>query len=62
MSAQSFVVLLCVGAALAFLLRPAWQRWRSRRRSGETGAPLVPAPPPACGACKGCQSPSRGCH
>lgn len=61
MNIQFLIVLLCVGAALVYLLRPWWRRVRG-------GSPVVDAadaeatPPSACGACKGCSGRSSGCH
>jgi len=45
---QTLLVALCVLAALAYLLRPAVQRWRARRRG------LPGAAEGACSACSNC--------
>lgn len=60
MNLQWFVVVLCVLAALAFLLRPWLARWRSARGAEEQSDASRGS---ACGACKGCSGRSSGgCH
>lgn len=61
MNIQFLVVLLCVGAALVYLLRPWWRRVRSVAQPRNT-AGAEASPPSACGACKGCSARSGGCH
>ena len=61
MNIQFLIVLLCVLAALVYLLRPWWQRVRTVAPA--TGAANAEAQTPsACGACKGCSGRSGGCH
>lgn len=61
MNIQFLIVLLCVGAALVYLLRPWWRRVRPGSQPDKTaGADALP--PSACGACKGCSGRSGGCH
>lgn len=61
MNIQLPIVLLCVGAALVYLLRPWWRRVRSGAQPDKAADAEAP-PPSACGACKGCSSRSGGCH
>lgn len=63
MNAQTLIVVLCVLAALVYLVRPPLQRWLARRAAGpEAAVPAGKAGGPACGGCKGCGSSSGGCH
>jgi hypothetical protein len=61
MNTQFLIVLLCVGGALVYLLRPWWRRVRSEAQPDKAADAEAP-PPSACGACKGCSSRSGGCH
>lgn len=62
MNIQFLIVLLCVGAALVFLLRPWWRRVRAGSQQPAKAAGAEAPPSSACGACKGCSSRSGGCH
>ena len=63
MNVQSFVVVVCVLAALVYLVRPTVRRWRARQATGPVAvAPANQAGGSACGGCKGCGSGSGGCH
>jgi hypothetical protein len=61
MNLQTLIVLLCVLAALVYLLRPWWQRVRTVA-SAAGAAKAEAQTPSACGACKGCSGRSGGCH
>lgn len=61
MNIQFLIVLLCVVAALVFLLRPWWRRVRAGSQPAKAAGAEAP-PPSACGACKGCSGRSGGCH
>lgn len=61
MNTQFLLVLLCVGGALVYLLRPWWRRVRSGAQPRNPAEAETP-PPSACGACKGCSGRSGGCH
>ena len=63
MNAQTLIVVLCVLAALVYLVRPPLRRWLARRAAGPVAAvPADKAGGTACGGCKGCGSASGGCH
>ncbi|WP_066255013.1 hypothetical protein [Hydrogenophaga flava] len=61
MNIQFLIVLLCVGGALVYLLRPWWRRVRAGSRP-DKAAGAEPPQSSACGACKGCSGRSGGCH
>ncbi|WP_374409065.1 hypothetical protein [Hydrogenophaga sp.] len=62
MNLQLLVVVLCVLAALVFLLRPWLMRWTSARSGAGAGGSTA-SQGGACGGCKGCGSRSSGgCH
>ncbi|MDQ7746852.1 hypothetical protein [Hydrogenophaga pseudoflava] len=61
MNLQLVIVLLCVGAALMYLLRPWWGRVRARAAVARTAGGET-SQPSACGACRGCSGRSSGCH
>ena len=61
MSVQFFVVVVCVLAALVYLVRPTVRRWRAKQVAGPV-APAAQVNGSACGSCKGCGSASGGCH
>lgn len=61
MNIQLPIVLLCVGAALVYLLRPWWRRVRTV--SPTPGVAKAEAQTPsACETCKSCSGRSGGCH
>ncbi len=63
MNVQSFVVMVCVLAALVYLVRPTVRRWRTRQLMGPVAAaPADQTDGSACGRCKGCGGSSGGCH
>lgn len=63
MNVQSFVVVVCVLAALAYLVRPTVRRWWARQLMGPAAvAPADKTGGSACGHCKGCSGSSGGCH
>lgn len=61
MNIQLPIVLLCVGAALVYLLRPWWRRVRTVAPTPSV-AKAEAQTPSACGACKSCSGRSSGCH
>ena len=66
MNVQTLIVVLCVLAAAAYLLRPVLRRWFAPRKAGTVimvGTAPSPTSGSACGGCKGCASTSSsGCH
>ncbi len=62
MNIQLLIVMVCVVAALAYLLRPWVARWRMAR-GGAQGVAAPKDGPGACGSCKACSRRSPGgCH
>lgn len=61
MNLQFLIVLLCVGAALVYLLRPWWRRLRAAATTHSVAKSEAQTAPP-CGACQGCSGRSGGCH
>jgi len=63
MNVQSLIVVVCVLAALVYLVRPTVRRWRAKQATGPVVvAPAEKAGGSACGSCKGCSNASGGCH